>query len=63
MKAPMRDLTRKMLANPKLAKQLMLAVIADRMAERGLISEDQKPIVQVDGQKFKLARVRDYVQR
>ncbi len=63
MKAPMSDLTRKMLTNPKLAKQLMLAIIADRMAERGLITEEQKPIVHVDGQKFKLARVRNYVQR
>jgi len=59
----MSEITRKMLANPKLAKQLMLAIIADRMAERGLISEDQKPIVNVDGQKFKLARVRSYVHR
>jgi hypothetical protein len=63
MKAPMSEITRKMLANPKLAKQLMMAIIADRMAERGLIEEDQKPILNVDGQKFRLARVRNYVQR
>lgn len=59
MKAPMSNLTRKILANPKLAKKLMLAIIADRLAERDLISEDQKPTIQVDGQEFKLVRVRD----
>ena len=63
MKAPMSSITRKILANPKLAKQLMLAIIADRMAERGLISEDQKPILNVEGQKVRLARVRNYAHR
>jgi hypothetical protein len=58
MKAPISKRTRKILDNPQLAKQLMLAIIADRLVERSMISEEERPTIKVDGEELKLVRLK-----
>ncbi|SKC74387.1 hypothetical protein [Ohtaekwangia koreensis] len=60
MKAPISKRTRKILDNPQLAKQLMLAIIADRLVERSMISEDERPTIKVDGEELKLVRLKAF---
>lgn len=58
MKAPLSERARKILANPELAKQLMLAILAERLAERSAISNEEKPTIKLDGEELRLVRVR-----
>ena len=53
MQAPLSKRVRKMLADPKLAKQLMKAILADRMN----LPEHEKPTVVVDGEELRVERV------
>lgn len=37
---------------------MMLAILAERLAERSAISNDEKPTIKLDGEELRLVRVR-----
>ncbi|HYG20807.1 MAG TPA: hypothetical protein VD816_17840 [Ohtaekwangia sp.] len=58
MKAPLSERARKILSNPELAKQMMLAILAERLAERSSNPNADRPTIKLDGEELRLVRVR-----